>query len=334
MMKKFIFILTVVLIVQIAFSVKLFQADSNTENKKQLAWFTVTKQKVDRLDISLSTGETLQLLQIDGKWVIPEQFAYPVSLTRLDALFNKLSLIKTSWPVATTEAAAKRFKLEEGNYERKLTFYSNGQEVENFYIGSSPGFRKVHVRKTNDNNIYAVNLNAHDAPVKVSDWFDYEITKLDKEKLSSIELADFQLTLQDGVWQANGLTESEQLDPDALDQWLIQITGMRFDSLVDAAAMPEQAKEIVTLIADGKEVVFKLGQEESGSKQILKRSDLPYYFSLQVQQASPLVTIERDQLIRVEEELQETVESPAPITFGEDEESIKQLREMIDAQMP
>ena len=39
-------------------------------------------------------------------------------------------------------------------------------------LGTSPGFRKVHVRRPNEKEIYTVNLNTYDMPVADTEWLD------------------------------------------------------------------------------------------------------------------------------------------------------------------
>ena len=295
-MKKLIVFLSLALCAQGAY-IGLQYNDERTAKTIQQNWLDLEIVQFERIQISNTDGQEITLQQQKNAWILPEHFDYPVSQHRLDALLEKLKEINVSWPVATSEAAAERFHLTENNYERKLSFFNQEKAVESIYIGTSPGFRKVHVRKENDNNIYAVTLNAHDASVKAVDWFDFNVVKLDQKNTTEIVIDDLRLEKENDTWQALELNEGESINSEAVDQWLQQITSLHFSSLVEAIAMPENAKHVATLTVEGQAIKFLLGQAQEGNMQVMKRSDLPYYFSLEVQQASPLITLNREQFV-------------------------------------
>ena len=301
-MKKLIVFLSLVLCAQGAYIWVQYNSERTAQTVQQ-NWLTLEANQIDRIQISSVDGQKITLQQQQNKWLLPDHFNYPVSANRLDALLEKLKEIKVSWPVATSETAAERFHLTGDNHERKLSFFNQEKVLETIYIGTSPGFRKVHVRKENDQNIYAVNLNAHDAPTKAVDWFDFDLLKLDQKNVTAVTIDGLQLNKENDTWQAQTLAEGESVNSEAVEQWLQEMSRLRFTSLVEAPAMPESAKHVAILVLGEQSIEFQLGQAQEGTTQILKRSDLPYYFSLDVQQASPLITVKREQVMSASKDI-------------------------------
>lgn len=75
-----------------------------------------------------------------------------------------------------------------GKYQRHQQLLQDEQLVADLYVGTSPGFRKVHIRKVDDDAIYAVGLNSYEMPVKVSDWLHK--TLLAPQDIEGIKGAD------------------------------------------------------------------------------------------------------------------------------------------------
>ncbi len=331
-MRQAIVALCLALVFQIGLIVFFQIKGQSRHGFDNLPLLAIDNKKLEQLRIIDGQGNHILLQRNEGDWVLPEYFNFPATEASLQALVKKLSAIKADWPVATTTAALKRFKLAEDNYERKLNFYQNGQLIETLYIGSSPGFRKVHVRKQADTNIYTAELSVFDAPVAAQDWFDYEALKIDVDKISAIDLEGFLLTLGDKGWHSDSLTEKERIDTHTLRDWLTQLAALRFDDIAGLKAPTEEGRQILSLSLKDKDITFTVFENAQRAAVIVKRNDFPFYMRLSLAQAAPLLTIQRSQLVRPEGVT--VLEPGVSITLGDDAESVRSLKEMLNAPTP
>jgi len=83
---------------------------------------------------------------------------------------KRLPGLKTGWPVATTSGSHERFDVADGKFQRKLQFYRGDRLAGELLIGSTPGFKKSHVRKPGDTAVYAAEINQFDWPAKPAGW--------------------------------------------------------------------------------------------------------------------------------------------------------------------
>ena len=145
-MKRWITILSVVCVLQLALAGALsmngdeFGAFESGEKLLALAgkgWDTIRLEDGE--------GKSLVLKKKGETWVMPSLADFPADGDGVSGLTEKLEGLERGWPVATTSGAASRFKVDEGEFERKLTFLEGDKTVAALFVGTSPGLRKVHV---------------------------------------------------------------------------------------------------------------------------------------------------------------------------------------------
>lgn len=332
-MKKWISLLGMLLFVQLALiAVLMLPKQTSLTEQATAKWFSVDEQAIDKIIIEASDESPLTLVKKADGWVLPEHFDFPVGKAQFGAFMQKLQGLKEGRPIATTSDAAKRFKVTADSYERKLRFFQGENVVETLYLGASPGFRQVYARKDGQDAVHTVEINTFDAPVKAVDWYDYDVLKIATDKISAIEAAGVSLMFKENQWSAADMAEGEQVNVAGIDQWLAQLTALRFDSVTGREAPAGQAEKIVTLQVDDKPIEFWLTKIDDGKAVVLKRSDVAYYFKLTLDQAAPLLTIAHDQLISPKPAPEAANEPTKSITIGEDEASVQQLQEMLNAE--
>ena len=329
-MKKVFLILIVALIVQVVLIFEVYKTDVGLEVNKQTPWLTVNFDRLEKMVIESGERSLITLQRQGDSWILPDHLGFPIDQTSLQNLTDKLSNLQVGWPIATTEQAANRFHLNSEKFERKISLYQSGQLVDSFYIGTSPGFRKVHVRKDGENNIYSVELNAHDASIKVTDWFDYDQLKVNTDEIEHIEVLGMTYTLLDGAWRSESLFEDEVINEQGLKDWLSELATIRFQQVLSSNPSKGESNLVTTVKTSDKDIEFKL-VGSANNQHILKRSDFPYYFALSLEQAKSLMTIDRSQFISNKQEAVSVSDPGVSITIGEDEESVKVLQDMLNA---
>ena len=258
------------------------------------------RQAVDGLRIE-EGKEGLTLKKRNGKWLLPESDDFPADGKSVERLLDKLAAMKKGWPVATTGGALRRFKVSDKGFERKLTLLAGDKAAAVLYVGSSPGYRKVHVRPADDKSVYAVAFNVWEAGAKSDDWIDKTLLKLDGKAVERIELPGVTLQRKEDKLRVTGLGEKEQTNGKAVRSLLDKLTGLRIQSLLGVESKPEYRQEKPELEVKlerkgGDLLTYRFSKPKEGGYYVLKRSDLKYYLKVAEYAVNPIKESTRKKL--------------------------------------
>ena len=313
-MQNWIKILSGLLLVQLVLAVVIILSGEEHgafQSKEKLLAFE--EQSVNGVRIE-SEGKTLMLQKQEGRWLLPEQGGFPAEREAVQRLLDKLAGLQQGWPVATSDSAQRHFKVAEDEFQTRLTLLADDRTLAQLYVGTSPGFRKVHVRPATQEAVYAVNFNSWEASVKSDDWIDKEQLKLDQANLARIELPGVVLQRQDDGFQVADLGGQEKTNQEAVQGLLDELSGLRIQSLLGSEAKPEYrqdqpALEIKVIGKTGEPLTYRFSKPEQGAYDVLKRSDLDFYFKIPEFSVKPLLETNRAKL--VQSDVEATTATPA-----------------------
>ncbi|MCB0332771.1 MAG: DUF4340 domain-containing protein, partial [Bdellovibrionales bacterium] len=140
--------------------------------------------------------DSLTIEQKDGKWVLPHFDNFPISESKRSLFEEKLFSINKPYPVGNTEIAAKQFEVSEDNFKKRLSFYNGETLVDNLFLGTSPGFKKIHVRKGSEKQTYSIEFSSYDLQTTPTAWYDRNFLKVKSDDLSKLELQDITVSFQ------------------------------------------------------------------------------------------------------------------------------------------
>ncbi len=314
-MNKLTQILIAVLILQICLAA-VTRTDLFSGNKGGADSSTILKadlSKVDLIKIEEKGAEALSLKKVDAadKWILPAKMNFPAASSAVEELKKKFVAMKGVWPVATTGDAAKRFKVDKEEFEKKLSFLSGDKPVAEIYIGTAPSFRKRHIRVEGESDIYSVDLNPYDLSTKLRDWIDKSAYTLDADEVSKLVTPQFTLLRKNGKWELQGVNADQVTNQIKAKETFNNFCGIVFQEIQGDKDDPEfglaqpEVKYTVVL-KDGKEVEFKLGRRTVNDGFILKTSDKPYYVSVSSYVIDNIKKSNRDELIASKSEKKET----------------------------
>ncbi len=306
-MKSWTFILGGVLAAQLVLAAVLnltgedygaFQAE-----EKLLAF---EKQAVSGLRIEDGTDSEV-LNKQEGRWLLPERGDFPASQRDVERLLDRLAALEKGWPVAKTRGAARRFRVDEDQFERKLTLLSDDDTQATLYVGSSSGFRKVYVRTGDRDEVFAVDFNSWEANAKADDWIDKDVLTLDDSDVARVEMPGIILQRADGKLQVVDLGEKEQTNWEESRALLDKLTGLSVQSLLGTEAKPEYLQDQpaleVKIMREGGDVLgYRFSKPEDASYYVLKRSDLDYYFKVAEYMVDPVRETTREKLVQARTE--------------------------------
>lgn len=302
-MKKWFFILGGLLAAQLVLAVvlNLTGEDYGTlQVEEKLLSFN--EQAVDGLRIEDGT-DSVVLKKQDGRWLLPEIGNFPASQAKVQRLLNKLTALQRGWPVAQTRSAARRFTVDEEQFERKLVLFADDDAQATLYIGSSPGIRKAYVRPGDSAEIFAVEFNTWEANATHDDWIDNDILTLDESGVAQLEMPGIIMQRQDGRLQVMNLEENEQTNVEASSALLGKLAALRVQSLLGTEAEPEYGQdqpvlEISMTRDDGEILGYRFSKLADSAYYVLKRSDLDYYFRIADYLVDPVRETTREDLVQ------------------------------------
>jgi len=303
-MKKTVSLLVVVLLVQLGL-VGYFRTHSrpaSTVNADE-PLFHFSTGEVTGITIIGPDKAKVTLEKSGSSWKLPDYFNARADQNQVNALLDKLARLKKTWPVATTPDAAPRFKVDTKKFERHIIINKGTAPVAELYVGTSPSYRKVHVRLPSGHDIMAVSFSTSVAPVKPEQWLDKDILALNGDEITGLGIRDIHLQHKGKEWML--VEEGGQQQPVAADKvqpLLHALTSLRVEGILGTREVPAYGleKPVVRCRVErqGKEpVIYRFGSLKDKDYYAVKRSDDPFIFKVEKWQITPLTKLTRKQLL-------------------------------------
>lgn len=282
-MKKWISAGTALFILQI---IMVLLVQSNTGKFEafapQASLLGFNPDEVDSVTIMGPENLAVRLKKVNNDWLFPEdKFNARADRAKAGDLLAKLSSLKQGLAVATTREAAKRFKVSEDSFERRIILAKGEQTLGDLFLGTAPSFKMIHARVNGRDEILSINLSAYEAETEYDNWLDTEITKLDKDAITGISLGEVQLSKQGDAWQLAGLEEGKELNAAKAGELAATISGLTAAGIASAPENEDlfanpSLKITVTLAGAGDKTYVFAKPDETANHYVLKRSDLGY----------------------------------------------------------
>ena len=115
------------------------------------------------------------------------------------------------------------------------------------YIGTSPGFRRVHARTEGDDAVFSIDFGIHELPVDEDDWLNQQLFRT--EEISSVVFPDGQtLTMNgEGTWTLDG----QPVDATATDEYVGRIARLSVLGFADLSARESLGEPQAISVEDG-----------------------------------------------------------------------------------
>ncbi|TQV86254.1 DUF4340 domain-containing protein [Exilibacterium tricleocarpae] len=283
------------LVLQLVLAAGLFwNSQQQQQHDLQQPLLGFEKSQVDRIEIS--DGDAAVTLRKAGdQWQLPDLHQLPIDDNKLDDILTKLAALNSGWPVATTASGRERFEVAEDNFQRHLRLYQGEAAVASLYVGTSPGFRKVHVRRGQEDAIFAVELNSYELPAAGSDWLDK--TLLGAGAVTSIKGPDYALNKTDSGWTfvetaplAAG--DAPKLNIEKAEQLAAAMADLKVQAVVEA----EPAGDAIALEVTGNNGNWTYRFIQADDNYYVGRSDKDMLFSISKIDYENITTVGMPQL--------------------------------------
>jgi hypothetical protein len=249
---------------------------------------TTNLDEIDKLVIS-DTNTTVTLQKVNGAWQLPDLQQLPVDTQKLTDLFDKLKGTRLTWPVATTASSHERFDVSDKKFQRRIELYKSDKETDELLLGTSPGFRKVHLRRDGADEVYAVQLNSFEFAVAANDWLKKDLLAVANPQ--AIIAAGYSLQKKGDNWEFTGTSEKT-------DNTKVVELGNAFNSLQVtevAGNLPDGEKHHFTVRGSNGEYQYEFVKADNNY--FVKRNDKPQVFKLSQHEYERIVKPTRADLI-------------------------------------
>jgi hypothetical protein len=304
-MNRWIIYLGICLLAQVALAISVNLAQTDYSAFKPMeTLLSFDAKMVDDILIEQDDEQRVKLKKLEERWNVFSMNNFQADKDKVEAFLDKLAELKKGWPVATTNTAAKRFKVAENNFERKITLSKEGKNIDTLFIGTSPGFRKIHARRNDEDSIYAVNFNDYEAGTRHEDWIDKGVLTHKTSEILRVQLPDFSLLRQDENLIVEGIDAStEDTVAEEADRLVRKIADLRIRTVLGIDAKPEYNQDnpvfrytLVLSSGDSEEYVFS--KPKDADDYVLKPSHCEEYFKVDNWVVDSLMEIDRSKLVR------------------------------------
>lgn len=275
---------------------------ASTEAEEQSALIPVDIATIDRIRIEDNVNNAVTLQKSGDQWQVSAASAFPVDDERLQKLMEALSIERPGWPVATSDEAAKRFKVAPEAFERKLVLYKQEEAVAELFAGTAAAFRKSHVRLGSEDEVHVGDFNTYEIFSRPEEWIEKEILHQDPSKIASIHLPGLTLQRGDTGLNINGLKNDQQTNAEQAEALLKKIAELRIQDVLGTEAKPDYRQDkpshtISLTLQDGSNIEYTISQPKEADYYVLKSSARPEYFKVPTYTLDPIFDTKRDQLV-------------------------------------
>jgi len=283
--------LAVLLLAQLTLAAGLYWRSVGHVREPAAALLPLPADNIDQ--IAIEGKESFVTLQrLKGEWRLSNPTQLRADQQRVAGVLDKLAAISTQWPVATTQSSQQQLEVADSDFQRHLRLYSDGDLVADFYLGSSPGFRQVHLRKAGSDAIYVIKLGVNDLPDIPDAWLDQ--TLLAVAQPTRIEGPDFSLSAIDDAWSL----QNGDLDQGAAVNLASALANLRVQTIVDHTTGSEQENgNVFRLRVETSEAVHDYRFFNSEGQHCAQRSDIDVVFGVSQYDYDRIAGINREALV-------------------------------------
>ena len=283
---------------------------------------TFDTASVDALTVEAAGQAPVHLSKADGRWILPDLANAPADSAHVASVITALEGLKGSWPVASTSEAARRFKVADDSFERRIEILAADKILASILVGSSPSFHLANLRVDGQKAIYALPFDTYEVGDKPEDWVDKSLLRLSAADIVRIDLTDVTLLRDKDSWRAADLAAGEEMVPDKVAALERAAASPMYRSILGKDAKPEDgfatlAATVTLTLKDGRTLRYDLGKRAKGDDYALRVSGQPFLFELPAYAAADLVGANRAVLVRRKGESGGTAKgNPSAATSG------------------
>ena len=270
--------LLLILVIQCAMVVALYwPRPQDINSMARPMWQSADPRLVDKIRITGDNQQELVLQKSGSNWLLPGLHSLPADPGMVSGLLNGLMSQREEWPVAHSAAARQRFQVADYLFQRRIEFFSGSSALGTVYLGTSPGFRKVHARHGDQDEIFATNFNVFDAPANGSDWIDARLLQI--RTPMRVDADTYSIHREGGEWRSGSGAKPDERE-------LLSLLSALRSLQVKGVATEEQAQQLsgaeaeLVLNIDSLPGKITLQLYRLAEVNFIRSSEYPVFFTL------------------------------------------------------
>ena len=219
----------------------LLLVDAGLGSEDQSSFLTIDEAGVNGMEILDAEGQGVTLQRSADVWELSvpsaegAEFILPADQAKVTEVLGTLLDLRAPWPVGTTKEARDRFEVTEDAFQRKLTLADASGKAVVVFLGTSPGYRRVHARLAESDEVFSIDFSNYQLPSAAGDWLDGSLLGAVGE-IAGIERLDGWVLTRDGEgWLLNDVAA----DQGAASQLAERLDGLRVTGLAELSAAGE-----------------------------------------------------------------------------------------------
>jgi hypothetical protein len=208
--RRAITVLLLILLIQCGIAAVVFWPGQDEAREPAMqALAPIAREQIDELRIGDEFDNEAVIVRSGERWLLPDLDNLPADTEKVETVLSSITAQDPGWPIAHSSGARQRFQVADYYYQRRLNLLSGGQTLGTLFLGTSPGFRKVHARNADQDAIYSIELNTFDVPAASAAWLDPKLLQVRSPLRIDADL--YNLFLDNGLWRsATGGTPDEK----------------------------------------------------------------------------------------------------------------------------
>lgn len=248
----------------------------------------VDRTKIDGITIVDDKGQKLTLRKSGAGWTLPDAQGLSADNEKVGQLLDKVLAASAPWPVATSGESAKRFEVTPDKFQREIKLLDGEQVIGDLYLGTSPGFKKVHARRADSDDVYAVAFANYEATARVDDWLDKALLKPNGDVTALSRPDHWRLQKKGDEWALDG-APGEKLKQDVVTDLVNKIANLRVMGVAEAPAEAAQPALLLTASTSNGEFDYRFYQPQPNGDFIVTRNGQDGAFKFAAYIAEPLI---------------------------------------------
>ena len=282
--------LAVLLIVQLLLAIGIYAYQRNAQphiNAQPL--LGINLDDADKLVIS-DASQQVVLQKSGAAWQLPELQQLPVDAAKLNSLLDKIKGTKLTWPITTTASSHERFEVADNKFQRRVQIIQGDKTLAEILLGTSPGFKKVHVRRAGEDAVYAVELSSFEFAVGNNDWLDKNLLAADGP--TNIQGQDYVLQKEGDNWRFADAAETK-LDASKVKTLVDALSGL----LVQEPAASAPSGEAASLKITDTKGNWQYSFIKAGDEYFVKRNDRDSFFKMSQYEYDRVMGVKKENLL-------------------------------------
>lgn len=283
-------LLTAVLVLQLVL-VLLFRLQTQPTPQEESVLLSFEPSEVQGITLGDGNQEVNLLRSGDG-WQVG---SYPADAAKAADILEKLATLDMQWPVATTAASAVRFEVAQDKFQRRVVLDGAG-DVPALYLGTSPGFQKVHGRRAGSDAIYSIGLSNFELPVNVDGWLNKKMFALNQAPTSvTLTPADPEAPAQNLVKTDTGwLYNGAAADAAVATTYSNRFTTLQITGVIEQAPEGLEQQARIDLSNDAEQKQVTISRVGDSDEYYISSAGEPALFSLATYIAEQLLMTDVD----------------------------------------